>query len=186
MTDTRLTTPLTRRQREVFALAVQGWKFFEIAHRLRIRPNSVSRLAAHACRKLGVSDLFYYGLRRGFWTPAIDLTHKRQHRRRRRRPFTIAEPCLFCGSPICRFPSLTPQERRTLKLVATGLSSRRIGAVLHLSPRTVEQYRARIQLKLTLIDPDDITRFVKMHGLEITFIPTSRHKELANGDATPN
>ena len=46
------------------------------------------------------------------------------------------------------FPELTPQERRTLELIALGLDSQQIADRLVVSPKTVRNYTSRIYAKL--------------------------------------
>src|SRR5512141_750980 len=48
--------------------------------------------------------------------------------------------------------SLSKREREILQLVAEGYSSAAIGAVLHISPKTVDTYRSRLMQKLDLRD----------------------------------
>jgi RNA polymerase sigma factor (sigma-70 family) len=43
---------------------------------------------------------------------------------------------------------LTPREREVFNLIANGMQNRDIAGVLHISPRTVEVYKARIMEKL--------------------------------------
>jgi DNA-binding CsgD family transcriptional regulator len=49
-----------------------------------------------------------------------------------------------------RMGGLSPRELELTELVARGLSSRDIGELLHLSPRTVDNHLARIYSKLGL------------------------------------
>ena len=53
----------------------------------------------------------------------------------------------------------TPRERQVLYLLADGKSSKEIGAVLEISTRTVEFYRARIMLKLDLHSTAALVRY---------------------------
>ncbi|MGH8998200.1 MAG: helix-turn-helix domain-containing protein, partial [Acidimicrobiia bacterium] len=47
-----------------------------------------------------------------------------------------------------RRPSLTPQERSVLALVAQGLTNREIGSRLYLSAHTVKEYLAKVMRRL--------------------------------------
>ena len=47
-----------------------------------------------------------------------------------------------------RFAALSPQERRILDLIATGLTNRQIGARLHLAEKTVKNYVSSLLHKL--------------------------------------
>jgi len=53
---------------------------------------------------------------------------------------------------------LTKREKQILELIATGASSREIGADLGVSPRTVETHRARIKDKLGARNAADLVR----------------------------
>lgn len=53
---------------------------------------------------------------------------------------------------------LTRREKQILELIATGASSREIGADLGVSPRTVETHRARIKDKLGARNAADLVR----------------------------
>lgn len=60
--------------------------------------------------------------------------------------------------------SLTPAERRVLKLVAECKSSRQIAKLLNVSIRTVDNHRAHITQKLGLSGPNALLRFALDHG----------------------
>jgi two-component system response regulator NreC len=60
---------------------------------------------------------------------------------------------------------LTPREREVLHLVANGSSSAEIARHLHISPRTVEQHRARMMRKLRLRNQIELTRFALRRGI---------------------
>jgi DNA-binding NarL/FixJ family response regulator len=60
---------------------------------------------------------------------------------------------------------LTPREREVLHLVANGSSSAEIARHLHISPRTVEQHRARMMRKLHLRNQIELTRFALRRGI---------------------
>jgi DNA-binding NarL/FixJ family response regulator len=55
--------------------------------------------------------------------------------------------------------SLTPVEKRILKLIAAGKPSKMIAAELHVHPRTVETHRANISQKLQLNGANSLLRF---------------------------
>lgn len=61
--------------------------------------------------------------------------------------------------------SLTSNERAILRLVTEGKSNAKVGELLHLSPRTVETYRARLMQKLQLEDLVALVKFAIRHGL---------------------
>jgi DNA-binding CsgD family transcriptional regulator len=53
---------------------------------------------------------------------------------------------------------LTPREREVLKLVTDGASSKEVGRLLRISPRTVEVHRSRIMEKLGAKNAADLVR----------------------------
>ncbi len=59
--------------------------------------------------------------------------------------------------------ALSPAERQVLKLVAQGKTSREIGDVLCISPRTVEHHRANISQKLDLRGAHALLTFAIAH-----------------------
>lgn len=61
--------------------------------------------------------------------------------------------------------SLSRREREILKLVADGHSSAKIGALLHLSPKTVDTYRSRMMQKLHVSDLAGVIKLAIQHGL---------------------
>lgn len=60
---------------------------------------------------------------------------------------------------------LSGREREVLQLVVEGKSSAEAARVLHLSPKTVETYRARLMQKLGVEDLPALVRFAVRHGL---------------------
>jgi DNA-binding NarL/FixJ family response regulator len=57
------------------------------------------------------------------------------------------------GQPVDR---LADQELRVFELTGQGLSTQQIAGALHVTPKTVETYRARIKRKLGLANPADL------------------------------
>jgi DNA-binding NarL/FixJ family response regulator len=55
--------------------------------------------------------------------------------------------------------ALTTREQEVLRLVATGLASKDIAALLHISPRTVDSHRANIRKKLGVHSVADLVRY---------------------------
>ncbi|HEY0340468.1 MAG TPA: response regulator transcription factor [Steroidobacteraceae bacterium] len=68
-------------------------------------------------------------------------------------------------SAVSPLGSLSQREREILKLVADGYSSARIGAMLHLSPKTVDTYRSRMMQKLHVSDLAGVIKLAIQHGL---------------------
>lgn len=60
---------------------------------------------------------------------------------------------------------LSRREREILQLVAEGHSSAAIGAMLFLSPKTVDSYRSRLMAKLGLADVTALVKFAIRHGI---------------------
>jgi DNA-binding NarL/FixJ family response regulator len=60
---------------------------------------------------------------------------------------------------------LTPRESEVVKLIAEGLTSREIGAVLHISEKTVERHRTNVLEKLGLRNRIALTRYAIRRGL---------------------
>jgi DNA-binding NarL/FixJ family response regulator len=61
--------------------------------------------------------------------------------------------------------TLTPREREVLQLVAEGRTSIEIAGILHISPRTVENHRAKLLRKLRLQNHTDLVRHAIKHGM---------------------
>jgi DNA-binding NarL/FixJ family response regulator len=60
---------------------------------------------------------------------------------------------------------LTPREREVLRLIVEGRSSAEAAAILGLSPRSVETYRARLMDKLKIEDLPSLVKFAIRHGI---------------------
>ena len=61
--------------------------------------------------------------------------------------------------------SLTANERSIIRLIAEGQSNAQVAELLHLSPRTVETYRARLMQKLQLEDLVALVKFAIRNGM---------------------
>lgn len=59
----------------------------------------------------------------------------------------------------------SPRERQVIKLLAEGKANKEMAAVLDLSTRTVEVYRARIMTKLKLHSVAELVRYAVRHNL---------------------
>lgn len=60
---------------------------------------------------------------------------------------------------------LSQREREILQLVVEGKSSAEVGALLSLSPKTVETYRSRLMEKLGIDNLPRLVKFALQHGL---------------------
>ncbi|MEM9556685.1 MAG: response regulator transcription factor [Acidobacteriota bacterium] len=58
-----------------------------------------------------------------------------------------------------RIERLTPREREVMQKVAEGLSNKQIASALNLSPKTVEQHRAKVMSKM---EADSLAALVRM------------------------
>lgn len=61
--------------------------------------------------------------------------------------------------------SLSAREHQIVVLVVRGKSSAEIGALLHLSPKTVDSYRSRLMAKIGVADVPALVRFAIRAGL---------------------
>lgn len=66
-----------------------------------------------------------------------------------------------------RYPheDLSPQEYRVLVLLAEGRRLTEIGEIMHLSPKTVTTYRARILEKIGVVSNAELVRYCLSHGI---------------------
>jgi DNA-binding NarL/FixJ family response regulator len=62
---------------------------------------------------------------------------------------------------------LTPAERRVLKLIAAGLTSREIAHQLAIGVRTVEHHRNNVAVKLELRGSHALTKFALKHQSDL-------------------
>jgi DNA-binding CsgD family transcriptional regulator len=60
---------------------------------------------------------------------------------------------------------LTAVEREIVRLVADGKSNLEVGAVLGLSPRTVETYRLRLMRKLGIDNLPSLVKYAIRNGI---------------------
>lgn len=60
---------------------------------------------------------------------------------------------------------LSAREVEVLRLIALGHTSAEVAGKLHLSPRTVETHRARINRKLGLHKRADLVRYALRNGM---------------------
>ena len=60
---------------------------------------------------------------------------------------------------------LSSRERHVLQMLVEGKSAASVARNLHLSPRTVETYKARLMRKLGLSDLPSLVKFAVRHGL---------------------
>ncbi len=60
---------------------------------------------------------------------------------------------------------LSKREREVIKLIALGKSSKEIGRIMDISPRTVDTYRKRLMEKLGLHSLADVVRYAVRAGM---------------------
>jgi DNA-binding NarL/FixJ family response regulator len=63
------------------------------------------------------------------------------------------------------YGSLTPREQEIMRLLAEGLSPKKIAENLFISPKTVENHRASIMNKLSLHSTMELVRYAARLGL---------------------
>jgi DNA-binding NarL/FixJ family response regulator len=91
-----------------------------------------------------------------YWSEA--LTSHLLLRHNRTQAFAQAHPVLN---------DLTPSERRILRMIADGKSSKEIAAQLFIHYRTVENHRTNICEKLDLHGPNTLIRFALEHKSDL-------------------
>jgi DNA-binding NarL/FixJ family response regulator len=64
-----------------------------------------------------------------------------------------------------QYRSLTPREQEILRLLAEGMSARKIAQKLFISPKTVENHRSNIMNKLDLHSTIELVRYAAKLGL---------------------
>lgn len=60
---------------------------------------------------------------------------------------------------------LSPREREVLQLIAEGRSSKEVGAILHLSTKTVDGYRRQVMEKLDIYSVAGLVKYAIREGL---------------------
>lgn len=63
------------------------------------------------------------------------------------------------------YETLTDREREVLQLVGQGHSNQVVGAMLQISPRTVEVHRAKLMRKLNIKSQMDLMRYAIQRGI---------------------
>ena len=63
------------------------------------------------------------------------------------------------------FSSLSNREREVLQLMAEGNTTKQIGLLLHISPKTVEAHRLRVMNKLDIDNVAQLTKYAIQEGL---------------------
>lgn len=77
----------------------------------------------------------------------------------------LSERALTEAIPRQHLNTLSVRERQIIALVVRGRSSSQIGALLNLSPKTVDTYRSRIMAKLGVSDVPALVRLAIREGL---------------------
>lgn len=78
---------------------------------------------------------------------------------------TVATTRTLNGVGETRLDGLSVRETEVLRLIALGHTSAEVARQLHLSPRTVETHRARINRKLGLSKRAELVRYALRRGL---------------------
>jgi DNA-binding NarL/FixJ family response regulator len=63
------------------------------------------------------------------------------------------------------YDTLTPREQEIMRLLAEGLSSKKVAEKLFISPKTVENHRSNIMNKLGLHNTIELIRYAAKLGL---------------------
>ena len=89
------------------------------------------------------------------------------HEGRRYMSPALAESVPGLNSGHARSPvdSLSTRERQVLQLVVEGKTSSEIAGMIHLSPSSVQTYRSRLMMKLSVRDMPSLVKFALEHGL---------------------
>jgi len=74
-------------------------------------------------------------------------------------------PDLSSGHARSPVDSLSARERQVLQLVVEGKTSSEIARMIHLSPKSVQTYRSRLMMKLSVTDVPSLVKFALEHGL---------------------
>lgn len=74
-------------------------------------------------------------------------------------------PHLSESKPQSGYDLLSEREQQVFRLVAEGLSSRRIGQLLCISPRTVDKHRSNLMKKLGISDSRELVRYALKIGV---------------------
>ena len=77
----------------------------------------------------------------------------------------VAEPVAPRGSDRERYEQLTGREREVLRLISRGYSAPEVGQRLAISAKTVDTYKQRIQVKLSLSHRSEYVQFALRLGL---------------------
>jgi DNA-binding NarL/FixJ family response regulator len=72
---------------------------------------------------------------------------------------------MMAGGGAATHETLSNRELEVLKMIAKGESLARIAEVLHLSPKTVTTYRARILEKMGVRSNAELARYAAENGL---------------------
>jgi DNA-binding NarL/FixJ family response regulator len=78
---------------------------------------------------------------------------------------TVINDYLHEKKPPDALHQLSARERHVLQMLVEGKSAASVARKLHLSPRTIETYKARLMRKLGLADLPALVKFAVRHGL---------------------
>lgn len=72
---------------------------------------------------------------------------------------TYLDPHMPETKPQSGYDLLSDREQQIFRLVAEGFSSKRIGQLLYISPRTVDKHRSNLMKKLEIADSRELVRY---------------------------
>ncbi|TAK49339.1 MAG: response regulator transcription factor [Betaproteobacteria bacterium] len=75
------------------------------------------------------------------------------------------EDCFRGRGAVHLLERLSRRELQVLKLVVEGHTSKQMGALLCLSPKTIDTYRSRIMTKLEIDNLAQLVKFAIRHGV---------------------
>ncbi len=78
---------------------------------------------------------------------------------------TYLDPHIPESNPQSGYDLLSDREQQIFRLVAEGFSSKRIGQMLYISPRTVDKHRSNIMRKLHITDSRELVRYALKIGV---------------------
>lgn len=78
---------------------------------------------------------------------------------------TYLDPHIQENQPQSGYDLLSDREQQIFRLVAEGFSSKRIGQLLYISPRTVDKHRSNIMRKLHITDSRELVRYALKIGV---------------------
>jgi DNA-binding NarL/FixJ family response regulator len=96
---------------------------------------------------------------------AVRAVHANRRYLSQKIPSTVLDDYVREHGRMSPLDRLSKRERQILQLVSEGRSSAEVGAMLFLSPKTVDTYRSRMMQKLEIRDLPGLVKFAIQHGI---------------------